>query len=117
VELRCAVRRQIQSRAGFTLIELLMVIAIVVALAGLSYGAIKGATERVALRRAKSELAVLALALEEYRQRYGDFPQTGGFEQAPLDSAQALPAESAQVKFSTRSPAFMARRVSSRQIA
>ncbi len=71
-------------RTGFTLIELLAVIAIIVILAGIALGAIQGAQTRAAIGRAKTELAVIATALEDYKRHYGDYPQLGDFNQAPL---------------------------------
>lgn len=61
---------------GFTLIELLTVIAIVAILAGVTFGVIRGVKNQSAIARARSELAVLAQALEEYKRQYGDYPQT-----------------------------------------
>src|SRR5882672_9299438 len=63
--------------SAFTLIELLTVIAIIAILAGMSIGIVRGSKQRASLARAKSELAVLAQALEDYRRHYGDYPQTG----------------------------------------
>jgi len=69
--------RRTHRPSGFTLIELLTVIAIVAILVSFGAGAIRGAVERSAIARAKSELALLAVALEDYRRHYGDYPQTG----------------------------------------
>jgi prepilin-type N-terminal cleavage/methylation domain-containing protein len=78
-----------RSRA-FTLIELLTVIAIIVVLAGIAIGGIKGAKNRAAIARAKTELAALASALEDYKRYYGDYPQLGvggGITQATVEPA------------------------------
>jgi len=61
---------------AFTLIELLTVIAIIAILAAITFGVVKGVNERAAIGQAKAELAVLSQALESYKQRYGDYPQT-----------------------------------------
>ena len=60
---------------GFTLIELLVVIAIVGILAALTLSISAGARERAARDRAQAELAVLATALERYRNEYGAYPE------------------------------------------
>lgn len=69
---------------GFTLVELLTVIAVIAILAAFSVGAIRGAKERAKIAKARAELAALATALEEFKRRYGDYPQTGEFLQAPV---------------------------------
>jgi prepilin-type N-terminal cleavage/methylation domain-containing protein len=70
--------------SGFTLIELLAVIAIIAILSGIAIGTIQGMQSRAAAGRAKAELAVMATALEEFKRTYGDYPQLGDFNQAPL---------------------------------
>lgn len=63
-------------RQGFTLLELLTVIAIIAVLVGLGFGAARRATESGRVARARAELTLLASALEQYRQAYGDYPHT-----------------------------------------
>jgi prepilin-type N-terminal cleavage/methylation domain-containing protein len=62
---------------AFTLLELLAVMAILLILAGISFGLIRGVKQRANLARARAELSHLAQALEEYKRYYGDYPQTG----------------------------------------
>lgn len=69
-------------RRGFTLIELLTAIAVIAILATFAVGAVRGAKERANIARARSELAALVAALEEFKRLYGDYPQTGEFTQA-----------------------------------
>lgn len=63
---------------GFTLLELLLVIAVLALLSAVAISSIAGVLRQAAVLRAKSELAVLALALEEHKRRHGDYPRTDG---------------------------------------
>lgn len=86
---------------GFTLIELLTVVAVIAILATFAVGAIRGARERANLARARSELATLVAALEEFKRLYGDYPQTGEFTQAaatPTLETTGPGAQTAQAK-------------------
>lgn len=65
-----------EQRAAFTLLELLVVIALVAMLTALVLGGGQFANERARTARARTELAALSVALEAYRQNYGDYPQT-----------------------------------------
>lgn len=67
---------------AFTLIEVLTVIAIIGLLVSFAIGGLYGAKQRAAIARAKSELAALSQALEDYKRHYGDYPQTGAAAQA-----------------------------------
>ncbi len=62
------------SNSGFTLIELLMVIAVIMILAGITFGISRGVQNAKNRSVAKAELAVLAQALEQFKLRYGDYP-------------------------------------------
>ena len=53
------------------------VAAIIVVLMGFTVNGIIGAKQRSDIARAKSQLAVLVQALENYKRHYGDYPQTG----------------------------------------
>lgn len=64
------------SRRGFTIIELLTVIAIIGILTSIAITAGRGVQERGKIAQAKAEMAVLAAALEQYKQHYGDYPWT-----------------------------------------
>jgi len=63
---------------GFTLLELLLVIAVLALLSAVASSSMAGARRQAAVLRAESELAVLALALEEHKRRHGDYPRTDG---------------------------------------
>jgi prepilin-type N-terminal cleavage/methylation domain-containing protein len=62
------------SNRGFTLIELLMVIAIIMILAGITFGISRGVQNAQARAAAKAELTVLSQAIEQFKLRYGDYP-------------------------------------------
>jgi prepilin-type N-terminal cleavage/methylation domain-containing protein len=63
-------------RAAFTLLELLAVITMVAILAGIVLGVGRRESEAGKAARAKAELAVLSVALENYRRSHGDYPRT-----------------------------------------
>lgn len=69
---------------AFTLLELLTVVAVLAILSGIAIGGVRGARTRAELARARSDLAALVTALEEYKRVFGDYPQLGEFTQAPL---------------------------------
>lgn len=69
--------RSIARRQAFTLIELVAVMGIIILLAGIAVGGIGAVKQRANIARARSELAIIAQALEEYKRFYGDYPQTG----------------------------------------
>tara|TARA_B110000967_G_C18605618_1_gene421419 strand:- start:61 stop:705 length:645 start_codon:yes stop_codon:yes gene_type:complete len=64
------------SNSGFTLIELLMVVAIIMILAGITFGISRGVQNAQARAAAKAELAVIAQALEGFKSTHGDYPWT-----------------------------------------
>ena len=59
---------------GFTLIELLMVIAVILILAGTTFGISRGVQNAQARTKAKAELATISQALETYKSKNGDYP-------------------------------------------
>ncbi len=59
---------------GFTLIELLMVIAVILILAGITFGISRGVQNAQARTKVKAELATISLAIEQFKSRYGDYP-------------------------------------------
>lgn len=63
-----------RSKQGFTLIELLMVIAVILILAGVTFGISRGVQNAQARAKAKAELATISQAIEQFKSRYGDYP-------------------------------------------
>ena len=61
---------------GFTLIELLMVIAIILVLAGITFGVSRGVYNAQARAGAKADLAAIAQGLEQFKSVFGDYPIT-----------------------------------------
>lgn len=51
-----------------------MVIAVILILAGITFGISRGVQNAQARAKAKAELAVIAQALEQFKSRYGDYP-------------------------------------------
>ncbi len=74
---RMSLFRRCPTCRAFTLVEVLSAIAIVAVLFTISVGIVRGAKQRAAVARAKSELSLLATALEDFKRHYGDYPQTG----------------------------------------
>jgi prepilin-type N-terminal cleavage/methylation domain-containing protein len=68
---------QSKRQQGFTLIELLMVIAVILILAGITFGISRGVQNAQARAKAKAELATISQALEQFKSRYGDYPWVG----------------------------------------
>lgn len=62
--------------AAFTLIELMAVITIIILLAGLVVGGMGFVSERQAKEKAKTQIALLSKALEEYKLDNGTYPPT-----------------------------------------
>jgi general secretion pathway protein G len=63
--------------AAFTLIELLVVVAIIAILAGITLAAMGGVNRKTTRDRTKTEIAVIANALESYRSENGQYPPSG----------------------------------------
>lgn len=63
-------------RAAFTLIELMAVITIIIILAGLVVGGMGFVSERQAKEKAKTQIALLSAAIEEFKLDMGRYPGT-----------------------------------------
>ncbi len=62
----------------FTMIEVLAVIAIILILVGLSFGAYNAVQKSRANARTESSLSTLNVVLQAFKTKYGYFPQTDG---------------------------------------
>jgi prepilin-type N-terminal cleavage/methylation domain-containing protein len=67
-------QRPRRSNHGFTLIEVILVIAVIMILAGITFGISRGVENAKRRSVAKAELTVLAQALEGYKSTHGDYP-------------------------------------------
>ncbi len=72
----CPGARSHRLTGGFSLAELLVVSAIIATLIFIGFGIIQGVRQQAARSHARSDLAALSQALEQYRRHYGDYPQT-----------------------------------------
>lgn len=64
------------SRKAFTLIELLMVVAIIGILVGLLFSGAHTIIQSARERTARAEMVALKAALDNYRERYGTYPES-----------------------------------------
>jgi general secretion pathway protein G len=90
------ITRQTSLRAGFTLVEMLVVIAIIVVLMGMS---IKGIQLVLRIRdesKARTQITLLAAALDNYKATYGVYPPgDGSAESSTVLRTELYPAQGA----------------------
>jgi len=82
--------RKRSTRSGFTLIELLMVIAVIGILVGMTFGISDAVRNAQGRSRAKAEIASIAMALEQFKSTYGDYPWTTEGASSPEDNSELL---------------------------
>ncbi|MCS7238905.1 MAG: prepilin-type N-terminal cleavage/methylation domain-containing protein [Thermoguttaceae bacterium] len=70
----CAHDREKKGRQAFTLVEMLVVIVIIGILAGLLTGAVIMARTSARISMVRNEIAQLELALQMYKNQYGEYP-------------------------------------------
>ena len=68
---------RVRNRIGFTLIEILIVISIIAVLAGLLLPAIGAVRRRGQVAATVLEIQSLKNAIEQYKQKFGDYPPDG----------------------------------------
>lgn len=61
-------------KKGFTLIEILMVITIIVILAGITIPFLRGAEKASMIKKTRSDISKLELALSMYQSDFGNYP-------------------------------------------
>jgi prepilin-type N-terminal cleavage/methylation domain-containing protein len=61
-------------RRGFTLVEMLVVVAIIAILTAITIPAVMGVRRRADVKRTKTYLDTIRLALESYANDFGDYP-------------------------------------------
>ncbi len=67
-----------------------MVIAVIMVLAGITFGISRGVQNAQARAAAKAELAVIAQALEGFKSTYGDYPWVTGDPTTPANAEKLL---------------------------
>ena len=70
-------RPRVRNRIGFTLVELLVVISIIAILAGLLLPVIGSVRRRGQVTATVLEIQNLKAAIEQYKQKFGDYPPDG----------------------------------------
>jgi prepilin-type N-terminal cleavage/methylation domain-containing protein len=73
----------LRTSRAFTLVELLVVLAVIAALAALTFPAIQGAKRSMIRARAKAELMGLQVAIERYKDKLGHYPPDNKVVGAP----------------------------------
>jgi len=66
-----------RTQHGFTLVELLSIVLIMAILMGITIPVMRGAYSRAKVARAKSDIAKLEAAAEQYKNDYGSYPASG----------------------------------------
>ena len=76
--------------AGYTLVEILGVLAVIVILAGITFGTAAGIQSARMKSIAKAEIALMTHALSRFYAEYGDYPITEGEENNAVTLSKAL---------------------------
>jgi prepilin-type N-terminal cleavage/methylation domain-containing protein len=82
-----------EKAAGFTIIELLIVIAIISVIAAIAVPNLMSANIRAKASGAKADMGSIAIALEDYKVDYGEYPQDPRFSRLSTIYASDVIAE------------------------
>ncbi|HEY5653567.1 MAG TPA: type II secretion system protein GspG [Pontiella sp.] len=66
--------KHLSKRSGFTLIEIILVVVIIGILAGIAIPRMGGKTKKALISQAKSNIAALSMAVQEYEMVNGQYP-------------------------------------------
>lgn len=66
------------SRRAFTLVEILVVVSLLVALAAITFSLAGPVRNTIMTTKAKSQIQKISLALNEFKNHYGDYPMSDG---------------------------------------
>ena len=69
----------VEKRLGFTMIEILTVLVIIAILSSLLLAATSGMMEKSNRDSASAEMDIIEQALEDYKERFGDYPKEGTY--------------------------------------
>lgn len=76
--------------AGYTLVEVLVVLAVILILAGISFGTAAGIQSARMKSIAKAEIALMTQSLSRFHTEFGDYPITEGEENNAVTLSKAL---------------------------
>ena len=68
--------KHLSKRSGFTLIEIILVVVIIGILAGIAIPRMGGKAESAQISQAKSNIAALSMAIQEYEMMNGNYPSS-----------------------------------------
>lgn len=69
-----------KNRRAFTLVEILVVIALLIVLASITFALAGPVKTSILTTKAKSQIQKISLALNEFKNKYGEYPMTDGGE-------------------------------------
>lgn len=75
---------------AFTIVELLVVLAVIVVLAGITFGTAAGVQTARMKATARAEIMLISQSLEDFRSVHGDYPVTAGPEDNAITLSKAL---------------------------